>query len=647
MSDRGEETAITLASMEFNTLALDMKTRKEEGIKAWMEDNLKQGVDKDWEYSHIIWRRTPPADKRDWSAQLLDPGTAKIMGYMGVRPDHVDIKVEFNEETGQGRAQMKSQLVTILPILYLNIKTGEPVPYHPVIAEGVGSCTNKEKRFRVKWENYTGRALIADGGYTVKNLEDLKKMNPDRLIKDNPDIKKCLFFMPDPAAAGADNSLLKMSAKRSESDAVFQIPGVAQRFSQELDIMDTELNEVGNRVVKQPAPRPAEAPEEDADTLEALIMDIRMEYPDLEEGWLRAQAAEIMEKSDGLIVSMDSALKVLRKRLKREELVDKATPKPAEPSVSTPKPKEKPKAKPKVEPVKEAVGETITSKDGTVLGKLTVEGRDAKFTPSMRFTVDTPPFRSFLLDRVFSGMADADVVRLKDGELAEEEAFEFDVTEDNYKIVCIDMYNYGGERRLREIASSTRWTFEKMLDRARESDATPASQPEPSFNRASGEVVMCAAEVKARAAVQGLTGGDQLEYTPKGGTLWVSPTKFLGDTWNPINDALKGIGAMWIGVKPSHWELTLKKTQKPLEPKTATGLSIESVEKQLTDIHGESAVERLAVTENASFITVEPYQSLTSEEQTGFGETLRGMGATLNDTGRTLVWYFKKPKGGK
>ncbi|GAG33592.1 unnamed protein product, partial [marine sediment metagenome] len=169
--------------------------------------------------------------------------------------------------------------------------------------------------------------------------------------------------------------------------------------------------------------------------------------------------------------------------------------------------------------------------------------------------------------------------------------------------------------------------------------------PEPSFNRADGEVVMCAEEVKARAAVQGLTGSDQLGYKIGEGGLWVSPTKFLGDAWNPINDALKPLGAMWVSVKPSHWEIKgkKKKTQKPLE--APSDLSIESVEKKLTEVHGESAMQRLAVTENASFITVEPYQRLTVKEQLDFGETLKGMGATLNDKGKDLVWYIRKPKG--
>jgi len=77
----------------------------------------------------------------------------------------------------------------------------------------------------------------------------------------------------------------------------------------------------------------------------------------------------------------------------------------------TPPPKAEPKPEtepPKPEPSKGAPSETITGKDGTVLGRLTVEGTDARFTPELVFTVDTPPFQSFLVDRVLQGMVDAD-----------------------------------------------------------------------------------------------------------------------------------------------------------------------------------------------------------------------------------------------
>jgi len=299
-----------------------------------MEDKLKQGVDKDWEYTHIVWRRPEPKDKRDWSAMLLDPGTAKIMGYMGVRPDHKDMLVEFNEETGQGRAQMKVQLVTILPILYLNIKTGEPVPYHPAIAEGVGSCTTREKRFRVRWENYTGRALVADAGYTVHDLEDLKRLNPERLIRDNKDIMKCIFFMPDPAAAGADNSLLKICAKRAEMDAVFQVPGVAQRFSQELDLMSAEERERLGKETKDGVSEEEPQEEDWSDELEEKIKAM-----DKAPKWIRSQVDDIIAKSDGFVTTKKAALSVILKRLKKEKKKpkqEKKKPEPEEVSTETP-----------------------------------------------------------------------------------------------------------------------------------------------------------------------------------------------------------------------------------------------------------------------------------------------------------------------
>ena len=368
---------------------------------------------------------------------------------------------------------------------------------------------------------------------------------------------------------------------------------------------------------------------------------------------------------------------------------------------------QQPKPQPKPEIAKDAPSETITSKDSTVLGKLNVIRTDAQFTPSMIFTVDTPPFKSFLVDRVFEGMKTADAERVKNGELTEEEAMDYEVTEDNYKIESIYIRNYGGERRLREIASSLRWTFDKMYDKSKESTPAPREEPpEPSFNTAGGEPVMCAEEVKARAAVEGLLGSDQLDYVVDGGVLKITPKKFIADAWGPIHDVLKPLGSAWVQVKPNHWEIPVKAVKavkvwpkvvglesaeveeiisqiQAANPKVskaavlekidteivkaaglltkeaaahlgaseylsedkATGLSIESVEKHLTEKHGELAMQRLAVTENSTFIMVEPYQSLTPTEQAAFDKTMRGLGAEYK--GDNKGWFITKPKARK
>jgi len=137
--------------------------------------------------------------------------------------------------------------------------------------------------------------------------------------------------------------------------------------------------------------------------------------------------------------------------------------------------KEPPAARQEPRPQEEPVpgdGETtsITSKDGTVLGKLRVEGRDLVFKPQPEygFTVDTPPFQSFLIDRVLANMSATDQERAANGEIAEDEALSFEAKEDGGRLLEITVRNYGGERRLREINSSLRWSLDKMYDKLRQ-----------------------------------------------------------------------------------------------------------------------------------------------------------------------------------
>ena len=131
----------------------------------------------------------------------------------------------------------------------------------------------------------------------------------------------------------------------------------------------------------------------------------------------------------------------------------------------------KAEAKPQEEPLP-ADGETtsITSKDGTVLGKLRVEGKNLIFKPQheFSFTADIPPFKSFLIDRVLANMSTTDQERAANGELDSGDVLLYEVEEGEGRILGIRVSNYGGERRLREINSSLRWSFDKMYDKLRQ-----------------------------------------------------------------------------------------------------------------------------------------------------------------------------------
>jgi hypothetical protein len=113
---------------------------------------------------------------------------------------------------------------------------------------------------------------------------------------------------------------------------------------------------------------------------------------------------------------------------------------------------------------------SITGKDGTELGTIIVEGSTLVFTPSevFKFTTDIPPFQSFLLERVLDNMRRTDQERASNGELEPQDILEYTVETDGDMISKLSITNYGGERRLRELNSSLRWTLDKMYDKLRE-----------------------------------------------------------------------------------------------------------------------------------------------------------------------------------
>ena len=110
---------------------------------------------------------------------------------------------------------------------------------------------------------------------------------------------------------------------------------------------------------------------------------------------------------------------------------------------------------------------SITSKDGTTLGIMRIEDHTIIFIPSesFEFTTDIPPFQSFLIKRVLDNMRKNDQERSTDGELDPGEILEYEVQDQDGKITSLTIKNYGGERRLREINSSLRWTLDKMYDK--------------------------------------------------------------------------------------------------------------------------------------------------------------------------------------
>jgi hypothetical protein len=83
---------------------------------------------------------------------------------------------------------------------------------------------------------------------------------------------------------------------------------------------------------------------------------------------------------------------------------------------------------------------------------------------SKRFSVNTPPFNPFLVERVLTKMRQKDDELVKMGQLAPDRMFAYDIICEGDLIREIVIKNADAER-LRELRSSIRWTLEKMYEK--------------------------------------------------------------------------------------------------------------------------------------------------------------------------------------
>lgn len=181
---------------------------------------------------------------------------------------------------------------------------------------------------------------------------------------------------------------------------------------------------------------------------------------------MEQRMAELEAEAADLRAAMAAIDKMIVAEGFRTPTAPKAAPQP-KPRTETPQPT--PQAE-TLQPESFEEGMSITSKDGTVLGRMNVEGKDLLFEPQpeYEFKTDIPPFQSFLVERVLANMSSTDSERAANGEIDQSEILEYEVKEEDGVLKELHVRNYGGERRLREINSSLRWTFDKMYDKIRQ-----------------------------------------------------------------------------------------------------------------------------------------------------------------------------------
>jgi hypothetical protein len=108
------------------------------------------------------------------------------------------------------------------------------------------------------------------------------------------------------------------------------------------------------------------------------------------------------------------------------------------------------------------------AKDDFVLGSAEVLPNSVIISPSTEITLNanTPPFRSFFLNRILDGMKAKDAERIGQGAMKESDALTYRVDEENGIIRRIVIENYREKERLQEIFNTSSWVFTRMLEKS-------------------------------------------------------------------------------------------------------------------------------------------------------------------------------------
>lgn len=178
---------------------------------------------------------------------------------------------------------------------------------------------------------------------------------------------------------------------------------------------------------------------------------------------IEAMEAE-QEELRFLLTLMDETL--LEKGFKRARL-EEPVPTPAEAPEAAPIPAETaPSATTEYEksiPIK-----TVT---GNLLATIHASEDNMQIVPAEDkiFNVKTPPFTSFLVERVLTKMQETDREAARKGELTPEKMLSFNIARDGDMIHELTIRNIR-PGRIRELKSAIRWTLEKMYEKTQQED---------------------------------------------------------------------------------------------------------------------------------------------------------------------------------
>ncbi len=110
-------------------------------------------------------------------------------------------------------------------------------------------------------------------------------------------------------------------------------------------------------------------------------------------------------------------------------------------------------------------------KDNALIALVDVSKERIEIMPveSINFNIETPPFKSFFINRILEGMRNKDIDKVKQDQLSETDVISFNTIqkENNENILKkIEIKNYRDKDRVNEIFNTVAWVFTRMLEKS-------------------------------------------------------------------------------------------------------------------------------------------------------------------------------------
>ncbi len=171
-----------------------------------------------------------------------------------------------------------------------------------------------------------------------------------------------------------------------------------------------------------------------------------------------------LEESQDLLEAVNSVL--IEKGFKRGDMKEVKSPEEEEPTTLHVTVEEKALATPQAAEPESVI--PLKTVDDVPLAIIYVDKETLHVLPdeTKEFSFNTPPFQSFLVERVLAKMQEKDSELVRMGQLAADMMFAYNIMREGDLIREIVIKNFDDDR-LKELKSSIRWTFEKMYEKTK------------------------------------------------------------------------------------------------------------------------------------------------------------------------------------